>query len=121
MSESVNRVSIDLRYSGGKDDPEHGIYRNIPIEPDHTSELSVAIRSIGDGAGVPGNPQQLQVHLIGTARALESLGCFLVALARLSTTDPEPYGSLDDVQNVDGGTLRLLPRRVDVPPIQSQP
>jgi hypothetical protein len=112
MSGSFDRVTIELRYSLGSGEAERGIFRNTAIEPDHSDELSVAIRRIADGNALADNPEQLQVHLIGTSRALESLGCYLIALARLSTTDPEPYGSLDDVRNVDGGTLRLLPRRI---------
>lgn len=116
MSKRVkNRVEIDLEYSGGKDEPEKRIFRNFPIEPEFTSELVIAIAGDDDPARVRwdvprcGRPQ---VHLSGTARALEALGRYLIALARLETKDPEPSASLDDVRNADGGTVRFLPRRL---------
>ncbi len=111
----IERTEITLAYSGGKDEPERGIFRNFPIDPEFTSELMIAIASDDDpvrvrwDAGRHGKPQ---VHLGGTPRALEELGRYLIALARLDTRDREPSTSLDDVQNADGGTVRLIPRRL---------
>lgn len=114
-----DRVEIVLAYTGGEDEPERGVFRNYPVEPRHTDELVVAIRSEEDPiANVPYNAAlhgAPQVHLAGSPRALEEFGKFLIALARLKTADPEPSLSLDDVINADGGTLRLLPRRIAGP------
>jgi hypothetical protein len=60
------------------------------------------------------NPFQLQVHIVGTSRGLEALGTYLIALARVDSSDPEPYGSFDDIPLSGGGTIRLLPRRVPI-------
>lgn len=110
-------IQLTLEYTG---EPQSGGYGLYPVAPNYTTELALAIRDhpelAADGdAPFPENPTQFQVHLFGTSRALEELGRFLIALARSGTKDPEPYGSLDDVRNVDGGTVRLLPRRVEVP------
>jgi hypothetical protein len=88
------------------------------VRPALGEELMIAIRDHPEweheaGEPVyPDNPSQLQIHLVGTARALEALGTYLIALARLDTENPEPSPSLDDVHHADGGTIRLLPRRV---------
>jgi hypothetical protein len=108
-------VEISLQYSGGKDEPEKRVFRNFPIDPAFSSELVIAIASDNDPGGVRwdssshGRPQ---VHLAGSARALEELGRYLIALARLETKDPDPSTSLE-VSNADGGTARLLPRRIN--------
>jgi hypothetical protein len=109
-------TEIVLEYTGGRDEPERGVFRNFPVDPEFTSELIVAVRSDEDPAdrhwrqAVTGG--RLQVHLAGSSRALEELGRYLIALARLQTADPEPHASLDDVRDADGGVLRLLTRRV---------
>lgn len=111
----VKRIELELQYSGGKDDPSRGIYRNYPIAPPFVSELAISIAGDEDPARVRWQVERLgrpQVHLAGTPRALEELGRYLIALARLETDDPEPSGSLDGIQNPDGGTVRLLPRRL---------
>ena len=117
MSDPIKRsVKITLLYSGGRDEPKKGIFRNFPIDPKFTSELVIAIASDDDPALVRwdvkrhGRPQ---VHLAGTARALEELGRYLIALALLDSEDPEPSASLEDVRNADGGTVRLIPRRIE--------
>ena len=110
-------ITIGVEYSTGKDEPSRGIFRNQAIQPSIDREIAIAIRE-HEPEDVPvfiDNPTQKQVHLIGTARGLEQLGAYLIALARLETSDPEPYGSFDDVLDVDGGTIRLLPRRVSTP------
>lgn len=115
MTKRISRVEIALVYSDGKDEPEKGIFRNVPIDPEFTSELVIAIAGDEDPARVRWDIQRYgrpQVHLAGTARALDALGRYLIALARLETKDPEPSASLDDVRNADGGTVRFLPRRL---------
>ena len=109
----TERISIALEYHAGKDEPERGVFRNFPVDPKHTNELTIAIRPDlnPDGETVRG----VQVHLIGNSRSLEELGRYLISMARLVTSDPEPYGSFDDVRNADGGTIRLLPRRLERP------
>lgn len=110
----TKKIQLELLYTGGHDDPERGVFRNQVIEPKHTSELVVAVRSDTDpsAAWTAASGVRPQIHLAGSARALEELGRYLVALARLESADPEPYGSLEDVRNADGGTVRLLPRRL---------
>ena len=116
-SSSRETIQLTLEYSG---EPRSGGYGSYPVAPHYTSELALALRDhpglpTEDEDEVPENPTQFQVHIVGTSRALEELGRFLIALARSATSDPEPYGSFDDVRNVDGGTIRLLPRRVAEP------
>lgn len=93
--------------SGGTD-------QGMPVDPDHTNELVIAVRS-DDGDGDPrasvlaGTPQ---IHLAGTSRALEALGRYLIALARLQSHDPDLHEHFEDVQNDDGGTVHLIVRRL---------
>src|SRR5688500_15503564 len=109
----TEEIKVRLRYSDGQDEPARGIFRRLVIEPEHSSELLIAIRSDEDPQigwhDLTGD--RPQIHLVGTARALEEFGTCLIALARLESADPEPYASLEDVQNSDGGTVRLMPRR----------
>lgn len=118
-------ITVTLEYTAGEDEPEQGIYRRAPLPPGHSHQLAVAIRdhpelASEDADVYPENPSQLQVHLIGSSAALEELGRYLIALARLDTRNPEPYESLDDVRNIDGGTIRLIPRRVSDPPARTE-
>ena len=110
----TREIQLKLLYTGGHDNPERGVFRNQVVEPKHTSELVVAVRSDVDPSATwtTASGERPQIHLAGSARALEELGRYLIALARLETADPEPYGSLEDVRNADGGTVRLLPRRL---------
>jgi len=113
MPTRVETISLQLTYASGQDNPARGIYRNQAIEPDSGSQLLIAIHQLDEADQVlPGNPHQRQVHIVGTAEGLESLGTYLIALARLKTADPEPHGHLDDVHFADGGTISLIPRRV---------
>jgi len=113
MSEKVSvTAQIPLEYWRGEDVPGV-VYQNVPIEPEHTDELVMAIRS-DDGGDDPrervvdGRPQ---VHLAGTPRALEAFGRYLIALARLETLDPDVHEHFEDVQNDDGGTVHLIVHR----------
>ena len=70
-----------------------------PADPTYTSELAIRIEdhpelSAENPAIFPENPSQLQVHLLGTPRALEALGRYLIALAHveLDAHEPEPFG-----------------------------
>lgn len=109
-------AEIALEYWRGEE-VEGQVYRNAPVEPAHTDELTVAIRS-DDGTAdarepvVPGRPQ---VHLAGTPRALEAFGRYLIALARLETIDPDVHEHFEDVRNDDGGTVHLIVRRLTAP------
>lgn len=108
-------VELQLDYRVGKDEPERGIYRNAAVPPKFTRELTVAVRRrdvlqvTPYNAATDGPPQ---VHIAGSPRALEELGRYLVALARLETHDPEPYGWIDNARNADGGMARVVLRRV---------
>lgn len=114
-------VRLRLDYYVGEDEPARGVYRNAVVWPKYTRELLIAIRNDAEPfSDKPFDAQTdpPQVHLVGTARALEELGRYLVALGRLKTADPEPYGWFDDVRNADGGRARLLPRRVSSLPLR---
>jgi hypothetical protein len=93
------------------------VFRDYPKPPRKTGELVVAVRDLEpeDSPVFPDNPTQFQVHLAGTSAALEALGEYLIALARSKTADPEPSESLNDVRNADGGTVRLIVRRLPKP------
>jgi len=115
MKTRRSRVMVELPLDYvGVDEP--GIYRRSVVPPKHTRELEVSVQRLAeqlpDLTDDPDLDLRPQVHIVGSARALEELGRYLVALARLDTTDPEPYGAFEDVQDGAGGTLRLLPRRV---------
>lgn len=83
-------ITLSLEYTGGRDEPKRGVFRNFPTEPPFTEELVVAIRSDSNPVAVWAGDRtdRPQVHLAGTARALEASGVYLVALARLKTQDP---------------------------------
>ena len=120
MPDTTRDVTVRLAYSTGRDEPERGIFRNQAVEPNDGAGLLIAYLELDETSDVfPDNPRQRQVHLVGTGPALEALGTYLIALARLEGADPEPYGSFDEVRFERGGTIRLLPRRVarlpDVP------
>ena len=114
MPIKADTIAIDLQFSTGLDEPERGIYRNQAFVPELRGSLLVEVHQLSEPDDVlPGNPFQRQVHLVGTAAGLEKLGTYLIALARLQTADPEPHGHFDDVLHADGGTISLIPRRVE--------
>jgi hypothetical protein len=120
VTEKLERATIELRYNTGEEEPERGIYRNQATEPEAGPELLIAVHQLTEPDDVlPGNPFQRQVHLVGTPAGLEALGTYLIALARLQTSDPEPHGHLDDVHAADGGTISLIPRRVARLPVSA--
>jgi hypothetical protein len=94
------------------------VFTNYPTPPRCAQELFVAVRDNPDIAEpvLPGNPTQYQVNLGGTRRALRELGRYLIALSELDNGDPEPYHGLNNVRNHDGGTIRLILRRVENAP-----
>ena len=113
MSHATRDVTIRLEYNTGQDEPDRGIFRNQAVVPNDGEGLLVAYHELDESSDVfPENPHQRQIHLVGTKGALEALGTYLIALARLDGADPEPYGSFDHVRFEGGGTVRLMPRRV---------
>ena len=108
MNSKTESVQLSLGYTGGTDEPSKGIFRNQPVEPEFMNELVMAVRSDASrsATGVVRRATVRRPAVAGTKRALESLGTYLIALARLQTEDPEPYGSFDDVKYADGGTVR---------------
>lgn len=118
-------VEVPLNYRVGRDEPERGIFRNSVVPPGFTHELTIAVTDpVREHPQLQDDPDvdlRRQVHLVGTARALEELGRYLIGLARLTTLDPEPYGMLEDVRDGEGSTIRLLPRRVSTLPQFVQP
>jgi hypothetical protein len=107
-------TTVTLSYVAGEEDPERGIFGRRPLDPEFTDELGVAVYPDDGTTGVPEflRSTPLQVQLSGTPRALEALGTYLIALARLETADPNPHEHFEDVRNVHaGGTLHLIVRR----------
>jgi len=115
MTEIVEkRATVTLAYVAGEEDAERGIYGRRPLDPELTDEIGVAVYPDDGTTGVPDflRSTPLQVQLSGTPRALEALGTYLIALARLETADPDPHEHFEDVRNVHaGGTLHLIVRR----------
>jgi hypothetical protein len=119
-------IELPLDYRVGQDEPSTGTFRNSVVPPKYSKELTVTVQRPGELLGDLANDPELdlrpQVHIVGSARALEELGRYFIALARLHTADPSPYGSIEDIQDGAGGTLRLLPRRnVSPPPLKEKP
>jgi hypothetical protein len=105
---------IRLRYRVGPDDPGNGVYHTRPAEPRFTSELRIgAYLEDVDPDPLPDvlRAGVLQIELAGTPRALEALGTYLVALARLETHDPNPHEHIEDVMHEQGGSVHLIIRR----------
>ena len=114
MSRKVEiKSELRLEYWTGDEEPG-GPFRNFPVEPDYTSELVMAVRpdQTEDEIVDSGVPEKLQIHLAGSARALEALGRYLIALARLQTADKDVHEHFEDVNNDDGGTVHLIVRRL---------
>ncbi|WP_331021430.1 Imm32 family immunity protein [Longimicrobium sp.] len=103
-----------MRYRVGPDDPERGVYYTFPVEPRFTSELRIGAY-LEDVDPDPLPPilkgGVLQIELAGTPRALEALGTYLIALARLETQDPNPHEHIEDVMHEGGGSVHLIIRR----------
>jgi hypothetical protein len=115
MNQSEERDQlVRLRYRVGPDDPKQGIFYTRPYEPEFTSELLVSAyleNAQTDALSELLKTGRLQIELVGTPRALESFGTFLIALARLETEDPKPHEHLEDVQGEHGSTVHLIVRR----------
>ncbi len=107
-------AAVTLSYVAGEEDPERGIFGRRPLDPDFTDEIGIAVYPDDGTTGVSEflRSTPLQVQLSGTPRALEALGTYLIALARLETADLNPHEHFEDVRNVyAGGTLHLIVRR----------
>ena len=106
-------TAITLEYWVGNDIP--GVsYENAPVEPEFVDEITIALRSDDAAIVDPRTPLyggRPQVHLVGTTRALEAFGKYLIALARLETADPDPHEHFESVRNADGGTVHLIVHR----------
>ena len=107
-------TTIDLEYVSVGEDGEN-VFRNFPVDPEHSDQLSISIRPFSpDGtekaynATMHGRPQ---VVVSGSPAALEGLGRYLLALARLESSHPRAGTNVDDVKNIDGGTVHLVIRR----------
>jgi len=115
MSDRSERdETIRLRYRIGPDDPEKGVYYTFPVEPPFTSELRIgAYLEDVDPDPLPPllKEGRLQIQLAGTPRALEALGTYLIALARLETEDPNPHEHFEDVMHEQGVPVHLIIRR----------
>lgn len=117
MSNGTKEVpwQTTLRYLVRTEKPESGSFGNQPVRPGYTDEVEIGVylddESIGPPNELVGKP--LQVQLAGSARALEELGKFLVALARLETANPTPHDHFEDVRNAYGGTIHLIVERLE--------
>lgn len=106
-------IEVTLSYFQGEDDPERQIFATRPVDPEFTSELQIDVHIDDDSVGTPSALQgkQLQVEFAGSARALEAFGTYLLALARLQSSDPDPHEHFEDVQDATGHPLHLIVRR----------
>jgi hypothetical protein len=116
MSEiETQNVSVELNYYVGPDDPINGVFYSRPVDPEFTSELVVGVYTDDDDstghppvlAGLP-----LQISVAGSARALEAMGKYLLALARINSSDPDLHEHFEDVCDERGGNLHLIVRRL---------
>jgi hypothetical protein len=110
------RAEVELEYWTGTDIPGQR-YLNMPVDPDFTNELEVAIRfddlEADPRVRIQGD-RRPQVNLVGSPRALEAFGRYLIALARLDSADPDPHEHFEDVRNADGGTVHLIVHRAAI-------
>jgi len=110
-------AELELEYYAGTDVPGKR-YASMPVDAEFTEELTVSIRVDDPEADPRVDPlggRRPQVNLVGTPRALEALGKYLIALARLRTVDPDPHEHFEDVRNADGGTVHLIVHRANTP------
>ena len=77
-------VTIALTYveASPENRAKHTVSRAV-YSPEIEGDVTVRIHDTGKS--------DVQVELNGTARALEELGVFLVALGRLDSNDPSPH------------------------------
>ena len=115
MNDVVEKsATVTLAYVDGEEDAARGIFGRRPLDPEFTDEIGVAVYPDDESTAITGllRSTPLQVQLSGSPRALEALGTYLIALARLETADPNPHEHFEDVRNVHaGGTLHLIVRR----------
>jgi hypothetical protein len=116
MSEHVRMpIQIDLEYyrqPGSHPD----VVDTWLVDPKYTDELQLAVYADDDSLGVPDAIKQLgrlQVELGGSPRALEELGRFLIAMARIETNDRNVHEHLEDVRYGTNEIVHLVVRRLD--------
>ena len=107
-------LQIELEY-----DHESSPFPNVEytwlVEPKFTSELRLAVYANDDTFGMPDAIKQLgrlQVELAGHPRALDELGRFLIAMARMETDDPNVHEHFEDVQYAANETVHFIVRRL---------
>jgi len=116
MSEHVRiPIQIDLEYYRQRS-THVNVVDTWLVDPKYTDELQLAVYADDDTVGVPDAIKQLgrlQVDLGGSPRALQELGRFLIAMARMETNDPNVHDHLEDVRYGTNETAHLVLRRLD--------
>jgi hypothetical protein len=108
-------VQIDLEYYH-EPSSHPDVVDTWLVDPKFTNELRLAVYADDDSFGVPDAIKtlgRLQVELAGSPRALQELGRFLIAMARMETNDPNVHDHLENVQYGIGETAHLVVRRLD--------
>ena len=115
MSEHI-RVPIQIELEYYHQPSSHpNVVNTWLVDPKFTDELQLAVYEDDDTLGVSTAIKQLgrlQVELAGSPRALEELGRFLIAMARMETDDPNIHDHFDDVQDADRETAHFIVRRL---------
>lgn len=109
----IRNETIELKYFSGVDDVARGVFATRPVDPEFTEEIVVGVYA--DDSETMGFPAELegvalQISIAGSARALDELGRFLIALARAESLDPDPHEHFEEIRDERGGNLHLIIR-----------
>jgi len=113
MATREERIGLTLTYYVTEEVPSEGTYGNQPKRPEHTDELEIDVHYDDDSPGIPDalRSKDLQVQLLGTPRAMEELGRYLIALARMQSENPYPHDHFEDLGSANGGRMHLIVER----------
>jgi hypothetical protein len=115
MAKISQPAQIELEYySGEPNDPDIHSSERWMVPPDFTNELRLAVYPDDDRVFKSSELDKLgrlQIEISGTPRAYEAFGRYLIALARLETSDDNPHDHFEDVEFAAGGTAHLIVRR----------
>jgi hypothetical protein len=106
------RITVDIAYFVGEDEPERGIFRGGIQEAPYLNELVIAPTAdeVYDERSDTLQPSgKTQVNVYGTKRGYTALAQCLLSLCALETADPDYHLHLDSIHGMDGeDTVHLI-------------